>query len=242
MKKVTLIIGIMIFFFCSLILYGSTSIMGYSGNFTIPTTDTAQRGVLQIGSGYIFTPGNFYISLNTSFIDEWEFSMGKEIPTSEGEDLGSTPLILGTKYRFYGKGNKGFKAAVGGQLELLGQAAGVEGTPISIYGTISEDAGKLGYINTGLGYTFGINAGYRINFFFGFSKPLIGDKLFVIGEITNYSIRQGLNMPWNEERGIFNGGLILELTDFIKFKFIAFDLLDNFLTVGFGGEVEIKIF
>jgi len=160
--------------------------------------------------------------------------------TTEGTNIGSTPLIIGTKFMFYKKG--GFRASAGALVELAGESAGIDGTPFNIYGVISENAGKIGYINTGLGYTLGINAGYRLNFFFGLNKALIGDKLYAVGEFTNYSIRHGMGLPWNESRGIFNGGLLLILTDFLKFKFIAYDLFDDFLTIGLGGELKIKAF
>jgi len=231
-----------IFFISTFSLYANTSITGAYGYFTIPITSTPQRGTININAGYIFTPGNFYVSANTSFINNWELSLGKEILTSEGSDMGSTPFIIGTKYKFYEKQKGGFRAACGLQLEILGKSANVDGTPVSLYGVISDNAGKLGYINAGFGYVFGIDMGYRINFLLGIRKPLIEDKLFVVGEFTNYTIRQGLDKPWDEGRGIFNGGLLLELTDFLKFKLAFFDLFDDFLTVGLGGEVKLKAF
>jgi hypothetical protein len=228
-------------FLCSVApLWANTAITGTYGYFTIPITSTPSKGWIHVNAGYIFDPGNFYVSLNTAIIKNWEISAGKEILTGEGEELGATPLILGSKYLFYQKGD--FRAAAGIQVELLGDAAQVDGTPISLYGVISESAGKIGYVNIGLGYTLGIDAGYSINFFAGLRKAVIGDKLFVIGEFTNYSVRQGLGLPWDESRGIFNSGLVLELTDFLKFKFVGYDLLDDFLTVGLGGELRFKVF
>ena len=221
-------------------LSANTSITGAYGYFTIPITSTPEKGTILINTGYVFDPGNLYFSLNTAFIKNWEISTGKEILTGEGEDIGSTPFIIGTKYMFYERGN--FRAAGGLQVELLSDEAGVSGTPVSLYGVISESAGKLGYMNVGLGYTFGIDAGYHINFFFGLRKELIDEKLFAIGEFTNFSVRQGLGLPWDVERGIFNAGLVLELTDYLKFKFMTFDLLDDFLTVGLGGELSFKVF
>jgi len=221
-------------------LSANTSITGAYGYFTIPITSTPDKGTIHINTGYIFDPGDFYISLNTAFIKNWEISAGKEILTGQGEEIGSTPFIIGTKYMFYERGD--FRAAAGLQVELLGNDAGASGTPVSLYGVISESAGKLGYMNIGLGYTFGIDAGYHINFFLGLRKELIGEKLFAVGEFTNFSVRQGLGLPWDEGRGIFNAGLILELTDFLKFKLMTYDLLDDFLTVGLGGELSLKVF
>jgi hypothetical protein len=221
-------------------LFANTAITGSHGYFTIPITSTPSRGVIHINTGYIFDPGNFYVSINTSIFKNWELSAGKEILTGENQDIGATPFILGSKYMFYQKG--GFRAAAGFQVELLGEEANVDGTPVSIYGVVSESAGKIGYVNIGLGYTLGVDTGYAINFFVGIRKAVIGDKLFAIGEFTNYSTRYGLGLPWDEGRGIFNSGLILELTDFLKFKLTAYDLLDDFLTVGLGGEVRINIF
>lgn len=245
MKNRRLVIIISTFIFIGVIFtpisYASTSITGPLGYFTIPITETPRKGNINLSGGYIFSPGNFYFSANTSIIDRWEISVGKEILTSdEGSDIGSTPFIIGTKFMFYKKGS--FRASVGANVELLGESAGVDGTPFALYGVMSENAGKIGYINTGLGYTLGINAGYKLNFFFGLNKPLVGDKLYAIGEFTNYSVRQGMGLPWDEGRGIFNGGFLLVLTDFLKFKFIAYDLFDNFLTVGLGGEIKIKAF
>jgi len=240
MRKIIFVILCIFFLFSFVPLFGNTSITGLYGYFTMPITSTPSRGTIHINSGYIFDPGNIYISLNTSVLKNWELSAGKEILTGEDGEIGATPFIFGTKYLFYQKG--GFRAAAGLQVELLGDAANVDGTPVSLYGVISESAGKIGYVNIGLGYTLGIDVGYAINFFVGLQKAVIGEKLFVIGEFTNYSVRQGLGLPWSEERGIFNGGVVLELTDFLKFKFIAYDLLDHFLTVGLGGELKIKAF
>lgn len=217
-----------------------TSIMGTSGYFTVPITETPIKGTISIGSGYIFEPGSFYFSFNTAFIRDWEISAGKEILTSADREIGSTPFILGTKYRFYRKGS--FQAAAGIQIELIGEEGGVDGTPITLYGVVSESAGKLGYLNTGLGYTFGIDAEYQINLSISLKMPIIGKKLFLVGEFTNYSARQGLDLPWDENRGIINGGFVLELLDFLKFKLIASDFLDDFLTVGLGAELRIKAF
>jgi len=157
-KKVKLFLGIFIIMsfpsIFNLPLFANTSITGAYGYFTIPITSTPPKGTININSGYIFDPGNFYISANTSFINNWELSFGKEILTSEGSTMGSTPYIIGTKYKFYEKGKGGFKAACGLQLEILGKSANVDGMPVSLYGIVSESAGKLGYVNAGLGYTF----------------------------------------------------------------------------------------
>ena len=240
MKKIILIIFCIFFLFTFGALFGNTSITGSYGYFTMPITSTPSRGTIHINSGYIFDPGNLYISLNTSILKNWELSAGKEILTGEGGEIDATPFIFGTKYLFYQKGD--FRAAAGLQAELLLDQQIVDGTPVSLYGVISESAGKIGYVNIGLGYTLGIDAGYAINFFVGLRKAVIGDKLFIIGEFTNYSIRQGLDLPWSEGRGIFNGGAVLELTDFLKFKLTAYDLLDHFLTVGLGAELRLKAF
>jgi hypothetical protein len=240
MKRSVYAILCTLFVFSAASLFANTSLTGAYGYFTIPITATPGRGTLNINSGYIFSPGNFIISANTSFVKNWEISAGKEILTGEGEDMGATPWIVGSKYMFYEKG--GFRAAAGLQVELLGDAAGANGTPVSVYGVISDGAGKLGYINLGLGYTFGIGAGYNINFFVGVREPVIGDKLFFIGEFTNFSVRQGLGLPWNVNRGVFNSGLVLELTDFLKFKVVVYDLLDESLTLGLGGEAKLKLF
>jgi hypothetical protein len=240
MRKLALAVFLAVLALSTGSLFANTSLTGPYGYLTIPITATPARGTLHINTGYIFEPGNFYISANTSFLNNWEVSFGKEILTGEGEDIGATPWVIGSKYMFYEKGE--FRSAAGIQVELLGDAAGVNGTPVSIYGVISDSAGKLGYVNLGLGYTFGIDAGYNINFFVGVREPVIGDKLFLIGEFTNFSVRQGLGLPWNVNRGVFNAGLVLELTDFMKFKLAAFDLLDNLLTIGLGGEIKLKIF
>jgi hypothetical protein len=240
MRKITLTILCICFLISFVPLFGDTSITGSYGYFTMPITSTPSRGTIHINSGYIFDPGNFYISLNTSILKNWELSAGKEILTREGGEIDATPFVIGTKYLFYQKGD--FRAAAGLQVDLLLDQQIVDGTPVSLYGVISESAGKIGYVNIGLGYTLGIDAGYAINFFVGLRKAVIGDKLFVIGEFTNYSVRQGLGLPWNEGRGIFNGGVVLELTDFLKFKFTAYDLLDHFLTVGLGAELRLKAF
>lgn len=240
MKKPAFAILCAFFALSSASLFANSSLTGPYGYFTIPITATPARGTLHINAGYIFEPGNFYFSANTSFLKNWEVSTGKEILTDEGEDIGATPWVIGSKYMFYEKG--GFRAAAGIQVELLGDAAGANDTPVSIYGVISDNAGKIGYVNLGLGYTFGVDAGYNINFFVGFRDPIIDDKLFLIGEFTNFSIRQGLGRPWNENRGVFNAGLDLELTEFLKFKLVAYDLLDDFLILGLGGEVKLKIF
>jgi hypothetical protein len=240
MKKSALAILFVVFTLSSVSLFANTSLTGSYGYFTIPITATPDKGTLHINTGYIFEPGNFYLSANIAFLKNWELSMGKEILTEEGQDIGATPFIMGSKYMFYEKG--GFRAAGGIQIEFPGEAAGVDGTPISLYGVISDNAGKLGYVNLGLGYTFGIDAGYNINFFTGIRTPIISDKLFLIGEFTNFSIRQGQGIPWDVNRGVFNAGLVLEPVDFLKFKFVMYDLLDDFLTVGLGGEVKLKLF
>ncbi len=64
----------------------------------------------------------------------------------------------------------------------------------------------------------------------------------MIGEFTNFSVRHGLGLPWDESRGVFNTGLMLELIEFLKFKLVVYDVLDNFITVGLGAEVKFKVF
>jgi hypothetical protein len=221
-------------------LFANTSLTGAYGYFTIPITSTPSRGEIRINSGYIFGPGNFYVSLNTSLIKNWELSAGKEILVGDNAGIGATPFVVGSKYMFYGKG--GFRAAGGIQVEILGDEAGVNGIPIIVYAVLSENAGKLGYFNFGLGYTFGVEAGYNINFFAGMRRAIIQDKLYVIGEFTNFSVRHGLGLPWDENRGVFNTGLMLELIEFLKFKLVVYDVLDNFITVGLGAEVKFKVF
>lgn len=223
-------------------IFANTSITGAYGYFTMPITSTPEKGTIHINAGYIFDPGNIYIGINSSVIKNWEISAAKEILTQEGQDIGVTPFIFGSKYVFYGGGTTGFRAAAGIQVELMSDAAGVNGTPVSMYAAISESAGKLGYMNTGLGYTFGVDAGYLLNFFFGIRKPVYRDKLFVIGEFTNYSVRKGLGLAWDEHRGVFNTGLVYELNKYIKFKAVGYDLLDHFLTVGVGAEGSFKAF
>jgi len=237
--------GMVLFMSCVFIcvgvpLFANTAITGSYGYFTIPITSTPSIGTLHINTGYIFDPSNVYVSLNTSILKNWEISAGKEILMGGDEDMGATPYIFGTKYLFHQSGS--FRASAGIQLELLGDEANVDGTPVSIYGVLSDSAGNMGYINMGMGYTFGIDAEYAINFFVGLRRALIGEKLFVIGEFTNFSVRQGLGPAWNPQRGIFNAGLVLELTDFLKFKFVTYDVLDEFLTVGLGGELRLKVF
>jgi hypothetical protein len=221
-------------------LLANTSLTGAYGYFTMPITSTPGRGEIRINSGYIFTPGNFYVSMNTSLINNWELSAGKEFLVGSDTGIGATPIIVGSKYLFYNKG--GFRAAGGVQAEILGDESGVDGFPFSIYAVLSENAGRLGYFNFGLGYTFGLDAGYNINFFAGLRKGIIQDKLFVIGEFTNYSVRHGLGLPWDESRGVFNAGLMLEVIEFAKFKLVAYDILDNFITVGLGAELKLKVF
>jgi len=223
-------------------LLADTSITGAYGYFTMPVTGTPEEGTVHINAGYIFDPGNIYVSLNTTVLPNWELSAGKEILTEKGRDAGVTPLIFGSKYVFYGGGKSGFRAAFGIQAEFMSDAAGVDGTPISIYAAISENAGKLGYMNTGLGYTFGVDAGYLLNFFFGIRKPIYRDKLYVIGEFTNYSVRKGLGLAWDEQRGVFNAGLMYDLNRFFKFKVAGYDLLDHFMTIGIGAEASFKAF
>ncbi len=223
-------------------LFANTSITGAYGYFTMPITSTPEKGTVHINAGYIFDPGNIYVSFNTAVLPNWELSAGKEILTEKGRDIGVTPFIFGSKYVFYGAGTGGFRAAAGIQAEFMSDAAGVDGTPISIYAAISESAGKLGYMNTGLGYTFGVDAGYLLNFFFGIRKPIYRDKLYVIGEFTNYSVRKGLGLAWDEQRGVFNTGLLYELNQFFTFKVVGYDLLDHFLTVGIGAEASFKAF
>jgi hypothetical protein len=244
MKKMgrTLLLAQVLILIGGAIVNAGTTLQGTMGGYTTPGTNTPGKGVINISAGYIFDPGNLYTSITTAPIQNWELSAGKEIPTKEGSELGATPFILGTKYMFYGSKKNGFRAAVGAQVEILGKAAGLDGVPVTIYGVISESAGKLGYVNTGLGYTLGIDAGYQINFFFSLEKAIIGDKLYVIGEFTNYSVREGLYTPWSVDRGIFNTGLLLELNEFLSFKGMFYDLLDDFINVGLGAEVRIKAF
>jgi hypothetical protein len=66
--------------------------------------------------------------------------------------------------------------------------------------------------------------------------------LFVVGEFTNFSVRQGQYVSWNEGRGIFNLGLTLELFDMTSFSLVAYDLLDDFISVGISGEVYFDLF
>lgn len=223
-------------------LFSETSLTGAYGYFTVPIPNTPTKGEIDINTGYIFTPGNFYLSFNFAPINNFEIHAGKEIlTTTNGQEFKGTPFIIGAKYMFYGKG-QGFKAALGTYIELISKNIGLPGTPFTIYGLVSDNAGKLGYVTTGIGYTLGINAGYNIDFLLALKKAIIGNQLYLIGEFTNFSIRQGLGLPWSTNRGIFNAGLLLKLNSFLMFKLAAYDLFDNFLTVGLGGEVSFKAF
>lgn len=242
MKKI-LIFAFLILLAVPGALLANTSITGAYGYFTMPITTTPGKGVVRINAGYIFDPGNIYVSMNTALLPNWEISAGKEIVVGEeNADLGATPFIIGTKYTFYGAGQTGFKAAAGAQVELMGDEAGVDGTPFTIYMVVSDAAGRLGYVNLGLGYTLGVDAGYLINFFTGVRTPIISNKLFFIGEFTNYSVRLGQFLPWDVQRGVFNAGLMLELNNMLKFKLVGYDMLDEFLTVGLGSELRFKAF
>ncbi len=242
MKKIVLFVTVVIFILSSVYLFAETSLTGSYGYFTVPIPKTDNKGQININTGYIFNPGNFYISANFVPVQNLELSAGKEVLTYENSGgVKYTPYILGTKYVFYNSGG-GFRAAIGVQLELISKDVGLPGTPITIYGLVSESAGKLGIVSTGLGYTLGINSGYNINFMLGLKKAIIGNQLYFIGEFTNFSIRQGFGLPWSVNRGIFNAGLLLKLNKMLTFKFITYDLFDHFLTVGLGGELSLKAF
>jgi hypothetical protein len=240
-KRFLLVILVLVVLVPGSVMAGTT-ITGAYGFFTVPTTKTPLRGEINVNAGYIFDPGNFYVGVNTAIIPNWELSAGKEFVLDSSSDEDLTPYILGTKYRFYSEGRNDFEASVGLQVELLKDEAGVDGTPVSFYLAISDYAGKLGYMNTGLGYTLGVDAGYLINFFFGLETPIIGDSLYAIGEFTNYSPRLGQDLAWDLSRGVFNAGLVLNIEDFLDLKLVGYDMLDDFLTVGLGAEVGFKAF
>jgi hypothetical protein len=222
--------------------FAVTSIIGAWGYFTTPTTATPGKGKVNIAAGYIIGPNNIYVAVNTEILPNWELSAGKEIPISENTDLGLTPYILGSQYKFYGKDQKSLQIAGGGYVELLGDVAGLDGTPFDVYIVFSDYAGKLGIVNTGLGYTFGIDAEYTINFFFNMKWALVKDKLFLIQEFTNHSVRQGGELAWDSQRGVFNLGLLFDFKKFIKFNLVTYDILDDFITLGFGAEFSIDAF
>ena len=125
MKKLIFIVLTLIILISGSQLFANTSLSGAYGYFTMPITSTPARGEIRINSGYIFTPGNFYVSLNTSLIKNWELSAGKEILVGGNNGIGATPFVVGSKYMFYSKG--GFRAAGGLQVEILGDEAGVDG-------------------------------------------------------------------------------------------------------------------
>jgi hypothetical protein len=218
---------------------GYTTITGANGYFTMPITSVRPKGTVSGAAGYIFDVNNLYAAANVVILKNWELSAAKEFPFENNADMGATPLIVGTKWKFYEKGS--FRTAIGAQVEFLGEAAGVDGTPFSFYAAVSDNAGALGYVNAGLGYTLGIDAGYLINFFFGLRRHIIEDKLYVIGEFTNYGVRKGLFTAWDESRGIFNLGLQFEALKFASFNLVAYDLLDHFITIGLGGEVYFDL-
>jgi hypothetical protein len=220
-------------------LHAYTTITGANGYFTIPITNVRDRGTVSGTAGYIFDVNNLYAAVNVVILKNWEVSGAKEFPLSDNADMGLTPWILGTKWTFYEK--ETFRSTIGGQIEFLDEAAGYDKTPITLYAAVSDNAGGLGYINAGLGYTFNIDAGYHINFFFGTRRHIIEDKLYVVGEFSNFSVRQGLFTAWDEQRGIFNLGLVFEAFEFATFNLVAYDMLDHFITIGLGGEVHFDL-
>jgi len=220
-------------------VHAYTTITGANGYFTMPTTFVRPKGTISGAAGYIFDVNNLYAAVNVVILKNWEVSGAKEFPFSSNADIGATPWIVGTKWTFHEKGS--FRVSIGGQAEFLGEAAGLDGTPVKMYAAVSDNAGALGYVNAGLGYTLGIDAGYQINFFFGLRRHIIEDKLFVIGEFTNYSAREGLYKAWDEQRGIFNLGLAFEAFKFATFNLVTYDLLDHFITIGLGGEVYFDL-
>ena len=239
-KKTTLILFLaLVFFIPSFSLNAYTTITGANGYFTIPTTDVRDQGTVSGAMGYIFEVNNLYAAVNVVILQNWEISGAKEFPQSNDAEMGFTPWIIGTKWTFYEKGS--FKTTIGGQIEILDDASGYDSAPFTLYAAVSEYAGGLGYVNAGLGYTLNIDAGYQINFFFGMRRHIIEDKLFVVGEFSNYSVRQGFYTAWNERRGIFNLGLVFEAFKFASFNLVAYDMLDEFITVGLGGEVYFDL-
>jgi hypothetical protein len=238
-KKLIVLVAGLILVLPMFSLHAYTTITGANGYFTMPTTAVRPAGTISGIVGYIFDVNNLYAGVNVVVLRNWEVSGAKEFPFSSNADLGSTPWILGSKWKFHEKGS--FRAALGGQIEFLGDTAMVDGTPVSLYAAISDNAGALGYVNAGLGYTLGLDLGYQINFFFGTRRHIIEDKLFVVGEFTNYSVRQGLYKPWDEARGIFNLGLVFEAFKFASFNVVAYDLLDTFITIGLAGEIYFDL-
>jgi hypothetical protein len=241
-KKAVLILVLGVLLAAPCMVTANTSITGQYGYFTTPVAATPGQGVVRFATGYIFDPGNLYVAVNTAFLPNWEVSVAKEILTGENAELGWTPFVIGTKYTFYGAGGRSFKAAAGMQVELMSEEAGVDGTPFTLYAVVSDQAGQLGYVSLGVGYTLGVDAGYLINFFTNIKTPIISDKLFFVGEFTNYSPRLGRGLAWDMQRGIFNAGVVLELNRFVKFHLAGYDMLDEFLTIGLGGELRIKAF
>ncbi len=237
-KKFLILFLALVFMVPAFSINAYTTITGANGYFTVPITNVRERGTLSGGVGFIFDTNNLYAAVNVVVLKNWEVSGAKEFPFDDNADLGMTPWIIGTKWTFYEKGS--FRSTIGGQIEFLDETVS-ENIPVTLYAAVSENAGVLGYINAGLGYTFGIDAGYHINFFFGIRRRIIEDTLFFVGEFSNYSVRQGLFTAWNEQRGIFNIGLVLEAFEFASFNLVAYDILDHFITVGLGGEVYFDL-
>ena len=238
-KKFLILFLALVFIVPTFSIHAYTTITGANGYFTVPITNVRDKGTLSGGVGYIFDVNNLYAAANVVILKNWEVSGAKEFPLSNDAEIGFTPWIIGTKWTFYEKGP--FKTTIGGQIEFLDDASGYDRAPFTLYAAVSDFAGALGYVNAGLGYTFNIDAGYHINFFFGMHRQIIEDKLFVVGEFSNYSVRQGFYTAWNEKRGIFNLGLVFEPFKFASFNLVAYDMLDNFITVGLGGEVYFDL-
>ena len=240
MKKTTLILCLsLVIMLPSISLNAYTTLTGANGYFTTPSTEVRDKGTVSGAMGYIFDVNNLYAAVNVVVLKNWEISGAKEFPLADETEMGFTPWILGTKWNFYEKGS--FKTSIGCQIEFLDEASGYDSTPFSIYAAVSDYAGALGYVNAGLGYTFNIDAEYQINFFFGTKRHIVEDMLFVVGEFSNYSVRQGYYTAWNERRGIFNLGLTFEAFKFASFNIVAYDVLDEFITVGLGGEVHFDL-
>jgi hypothetical protein len=238
-RKYAILFFILVLLVPGFAVQGYTTITGANGYFTMPITSVRPPGTISGAVGYIFDVNNLYAGVNVVILKNWEVSGAKEFPFDSNADMGTTPWIIGTKWKFYEKGS--FRTAIGAQFEFLGDAAGVDGTPVSFYAAVSDNAGNLGYVNAGLGYTLGLDAGYQINFFFGLRRHIIEDRLYVIGEFTNYGIRKGLFTAWDESRGIFNLGLQFEAFKFASFNLVAYDVLDHFITIGLGGEVYFDL-
>ncbi len=241
MKKFIIILGLL-FLVASPVFAYSISYTGMTGYILAPTALTTSPNSIELTTSFVFQENILFIGGTFSFIDNWEIGISKDF-LMEAESNYNSPLLVSTKYLFYeGKVDIAFGALFGFPiLNEYNETTTFE--PIIMFHSGSI-FGK-GMMDITIGKTFyfspnGSEQSQEINLYIGTKIPVFSNSFFILADFSNNSPID--KTYFDDGRGIFNFGMLLELNKNLSFDIVFFDILDGFDSLVGGFTANLKLY